>query len=436
MKKVAIAAPMNFCKAGGRIMDELRIEYIDIDKITPYENNARKHQKADVDAIKKSIEAFGMNDPIGVWSDKNIIVEGHGRLLALKELGYKKVPCIRLDRLTDEQRKAYALAHNKTAELSEWDFEKLKEELDGISLDMGDFGFEDFTLEDLENVKEDEFDIDAELQKPSFSKKGDIWCLGRHKVICGDSTIEDTFARVLEGNKANLVVTDAPYFVDLDSASGKISNDNLKGKEAYEFLFKAFTNLKDIMKEDASIYEFYATSQSRIFYDAFEDAGFKLGASLVWRKDHTPLMRTDWKFNFEPVIFGWRKDGKHRWYGDQKQKACFDFASIRNSTTEGWNHPSSKPVPLIAYLIAQSSKPNDLVFDAFLGSASTLIACEQTNRTCYGIELEEKFVDVAVKRYIAQVGKSDEVYVIRDGEKIKYKDLNIEENDTGASAPF
>ena len=417
-------------------MSELRIEYIDINKITPYENNARKHQKADVEAIKKSIEAFGMNDPIGVWSDKNIIVEGHGRLLALKELGYKEVPCIRLDQLTDEQRKAYALAHNKTAELSEWDFEKLKQELDGISLDMGDFGFEDFSLEDLENVKEDDFDIDSELQKPAFSKKGDIWLLGKHRVICGDSTIKETFARVLDGNKVNLVVTDAPYFVDLDSASGKIQNDNLKGKEAYEFLLKAFINLKEIMRDDASIYEFYATSQSRIFYDAFEDAGFKLGASLVWRKDHTPLMRTDWKFNFEPVIFGWRRDGKHHWYGDQKQKACFDFASIRNSTTEGWNHPSSKPVPLIAYLVAQSSKPKDLVFDAFLGSASTLIACEQTNRTCYGIELEEKFVDVAVKRYIAQVGKSDEVYVLRDGEKIRYQDLNIEENNTGASAPF
>lgn len=417
-------------------MSELKIEYIDINKITPYENNARKHQKADVEAIKKSIEAFGMNDPIGVWSDKNIIVEGHGRLLALKELGYKEVPCIRLDQLTDEQRKAYALAHNKTAELSEWDFEKLKQELDGISLDMGDFGFEDFSLEDLENVKEDDFDIDSELQKPAFSKKGDIWLLGKHRVICGDSTIKETFAKVLDGNKVNLVVTDAPYFVDLDSASGKIQNDNLKGKEAYEFLLKAFINLKEIMREDASIYEFYATSQSRIFYDAFEDAGFKLGASLVWRKDHTPLMRTDWKFNFEPVIFGWRRDGKHHWYGDQKQKACFDFASIRNSTTEGWNHPSSKPVPLIAYLVAQSSKPKDLVFDAFLGSASTLIACEQTNRTCYGIELEEKFVDVAVKRYISQVGKSDEVYVIRDGEKIRYQDLNIEENNTGASAPF
>ena len=334
-------------------MSELKIEYIDINKITPYENNARKHQKADFEAIKKSIEAFGMNDPIGVWSDKNIIVEGHGRLLALKELGYKEVPCIRLDQLTDEQRKAYALAHNKTAELSEWDFEKLKQELDGISLDMGDFGFEDFSLEDLEKVKEDDFDIDSELQKPAFSKKGDIWLLGKHRVICGDSTIKETFARILDGNKVNLVVTDAPYFVDLDSASGKIQNDNLKGKEAYEFLLKAFTNLKEIMREDASIYEFYATSQSRIFYDAFEDAGFKLGASLVWRKDHTPLMRTDWKFNFEPVIFGWRKDGKHHWYGDQKQKACFDFASIRNSTTEGWNHPSSKPVPLIAYLVAQ-----------------------------------------------------------------------------------
>lgn len=419
-------------------MSELKIEYIDIDKITPYENNAKKHQRLDIDAIKKSIQEFGMNDPIGVWSDKNIIVEGHGRLLALKELGYQKVPCIRLDQLTDEQRKAYALAHNKTAELSEWDFDKLKEELENLNdIDMSQFGFEYFGFEDLDKVKEDDFDVDAELEKPAFSKKGDIWLLGRHRVICGDSTIKETYDKVLEGRKVNLVVTDAPYMVDLDSASGKIKNDNLKGEEAYKFLLNAFTNLKSVMREDASIYEFYATSQSRIFYDAFEDAGFKLGASLVWRKDHTPLMRTDWKFNFEPVIFGWRKDGKHYWYGDQKQKACFDFASIRNSTTEGWGHPSSKPIPLIAYLIQQSSKKEDLVFDAFLGSASTLIAADQTDRTCYGIELDEKFVDVAVKRYINQVGTDSEVFVLRDGAKIPYKDLKIEEkNDTGASAPF
>ena len=415
-------------------MMKINVVYKRIDELIPYENNPRNNDGA-VDAVANSIKEFGFKVPI-IIDKNNIIVAGHTRLKASKKLGLTEVPCVVASDLTDEQVKSLRLVDNKTSELSEWDFEKLKEELEGITLDMGEFGFEDFTLEDLENVKEDEFDIDAELQKPDFSKKGDIWLLGRHRVICGDSTIKDTFDKVLESKKVNLVVTDAPYFVDLDSASGKIKNDNLKGNEAYNFLLKAFTNLKDIMREDASIYEFYATSQSRIFYDAFEDAGFKLGASLVWRKDHTPLMRTDWKFNFEPVIFGWRKDGKHRWYGDQKQKACFDFASIRNSTTEGWNHPSSKPVPLIAYLIAQSSKPNDLIFDAFLGSASTLIACEQTNRTCYGIELEEKFVDVAVKRYIAQVGKSDEVYVLRDGEKIPYKDLNVEEINTGASAPF
>mgnify|MGYP002515608397 CR=1 FL=1 len=413
---------------------KINVVYKRIDELIPYENNPRNNDGA-VDAVANSIKEFGFKVPI-IIDKNNIIVAGHTRLKASKKLGLTEVPCVVASDLTDEQVKSLRLVDNKTSELSEWDFEKLKEELEGITLDMGEFGFEHFTLEDLENVKEDEFDIDAELQKPDFSKKGDIWLLGRHRVICGDSTIKDTFDKVLESKKVNLVVTDAPYFVDLDSASGKIKNDNLKGNEAYNFLLKAFTNLKDIMREDASIYEFYATSQSRIFYDAFEDAGFKLGASLVWRKDHTPLMRTDWKFNFEPVIFGWRKDGKHRWYGDQKQKACFDFASIRNSTTEGWNHPSSKPVPLIAYLIAQSSKPNDLIFDAFLGSASTLIACEQTNRTCYGIELEEKFVDVAVKRYIAQVGKSDEVYVLRDGEKIPYKDLNVEEINTGASAPF
>lgn len=415
-------------------MANLNVVYKKVDELIPYASNPRINDGA-VDAVANSIREFGFKVPI-IIDSKNVIVAGHTRLKASRKLGLAEVPCVIADDLTEEQIRAFRLADNKTAELADWDFGKLKEELDGIALDMGDFGFEDFTLEDLENVKEDGFDVDEELQKPAFSRKGDVWCLGKHRVICGDSTIKDTFTRVLDGNKANLVVTDAPYFVDLESASGKIQNDNLKGKEAYEFLLKAFTNLKEIMKEDASIYEFYATSQSRIFYDAFEDAGFKLGASLVWRKDHTPLMRTDWKFNFEPVIFGWRKDGRHRWYGDQKQKACFDFASIRNSTTEGWNHPSSKPVPLIAYLIAQSSKADDLVFDAFLGSASTLIACEQTNRTCYGIELEEKFVDVAVKRYIAQVGKPDDVYVVRDGGKIRYQDLDVGENNTGASAPF
>ena len=278
------------------------------------------------------------------------------------------------------------------------------------------------------NVKEDDFDVEAELQKPCFSKTGDIWHMGRHTVICGDSTDSEVFSALLGNTKVNLVCTDAPYFVKLENASGTIRNDDLDDKSAYEFLMKVFTNFKNAMAIDASIYEFYATRKSRIFYDAFEDAGFKVGAGLMWKKNHAPLMRTDWKFLGEPVIYGWRKDGKHIWYGDQKQTNIFEFASIRNSKEDGFGHPSSKPVPLIAYLIKQSTMSNGLVLDGFLGSGSTLIACDQLDRICYGVEIEEKFVDVAVKRYVASKGgRSEDVYVIRNGQKLKYDEVAIEE---------
>ena len=283
------------------------------------------------------------------------------------------------------------------------------------------------------NVKEDDFDVEAELKQPAFSKTGDIWHLGRHTVICGDSTDPATFEALLGNTKVNLVCTDAPYFVNLENASGKIKNDDLGDKEAYEFLMKVFTNFKESMAIDASIYEFYATMKSRIFYDAFEDAGFKVAATLIWKKPRAPLMRTDWKFNMEPCIFGWRRDGKHKWYGDQKQTTVFEFDGIKNSKEDGFGHPSSKPVQMIAYLLKQSTSTNGLVLDGFLGSASTLIACEQIDRTCYGVELEEKFVDVAVKRYIRfKEGKYDDVYVIRDGQKLRFDEvatLEPEEDD-------
>lgn len=208
----------------------------------------------------------------------------------------------------------------------------------------------------------------------------------------------------------------------MKNKSGTIKNDNLNDKEAYEFLMKVFTNFKDAMAKDASIYEFYATMKARVFYDAFEDAGFKVGAGLIWKKPRAPFMRTDWKFNMEPIIFGWRKDGKHNWYGDQKQTAVFEFDGIKDSEKEGCGHPSSKPVPLIAYLIKQSTQTNGLVLDGFLGSASTLIACEELNRICYGIEIEPKFVDVAVKRYLNLVGSDKDISLLRDGKKYKYED--------------
>ena len=264
--------------------------------------------------------------------------------------------------------------------------------------------------------------MEAELEKPCFSKAGDIWRLGKHTVICGDSTDPETFRLLLRDTKVNLVCTDAPYFVKLESQSGRIANDDLEDAQAYDFLMKAFTNFKDAMAIDASIYEFYATMKARVFYDAFEDAGFKVGAGLIWKKPRAPLMRTDWKFNMEPIIFGWRKDGKHKWYGDQKQKAVFEFDGIKNSKEDGHGHPSSKPVPLIAYLIQQSTQINGIVLDGFLGSASTLIACDQIGRICYGVELEPKFVDVAVMRYMNQHGNSaDGVLLIRDGKEHTYE---------------
>ena len=247
--------------------------------------------------------------------------------------------------------------------------------------------------------------------------------LGRHKVICGDSTCESVYQKLLGSVKVNLVCTDAPYFVNLESTSGKIKNDDLNDKEAYEFLMKVYKCVHDAMAKDASIYEFYATSKARVFHDAFEDAGFKVGAGLVWKKDRLVLTRTDWKYNHEPIIFGWRKDGKHNWYGDQKQTTVFEFDRVKNSKDEGCGHPSSKPVPLIAYLISQSTMTNGLVLDVFLGSASTLIAAEQLERTCYGIEIEPKFVDVAVKRFIAfKDGDASNVKLLRDGKEYSYED--------------
>ena len=404
------------------------MKLVDIEKLVPYVNNARTHSQDHINKLRSSIREFGFINPVIIDKDYGVIA-GHGRIMAAKEEGIKEVPCVFADHLNEAQKKAYILADNRMALDAGWDEELLRVEIESLE----DYGFNveltGFSTEELSSLfdlgveaEEDDFDVEEELKKPIFSKEGDIWTLGRHKVICGDSTLWDTFEKLLGETKVNLVCTDAPYFVDLKNKSGTIKNDNLNDKEAYEFLMKVFTNFKDAMAKDASIYEFYATMKARVFYDAFEDAGFKVGAGLIWKKPRAPFMRTDWKFNMEPIIFGWRKDGKHNWYGDQKQTAVFEFDGIKDSEKEGCGHPSSKPVPLIAYLIKQSTQTNGLVLDGFLGSASTLIACEELNRICYGIEIEPKFVDVAVKRYLNLVGSDKDISLLRDGKKYKYED--------------
>lgn len=335
------------------------------------------------------------------------------------------------DYLTDAQKKAYIIADNRMALDAGWDNELLAVELGelkDLGFELGLTGFEESELtnffENSENAKQDDFDVDAELEKPCRTKSGDIWHIGKHTVICGDSTLPETYTALLGDTKVNLVCTDPPYLVNLTSTSGKIKNDDLDDEQGYQFLKSAFERFHEAMAKDASIYVFYATSKARVFHDAYEDAGFKVGAGLVWKKDRLVLTRTDWKYIHEPIIWGWRKDGKHIWYGDQKQKTVFEFDRIKSSKEDGCGHPSSKPVPLIAYLIQQCTQSNGLVLDGFLGSASTIIACEQLNRICYGIELEPKFVDVAVERYIKfRDGKSDDVYLIRDGERIAYEQL-------------
>jgi DNA modification methylase len=408
----------------------------DIGTLVPYARNARTHSPEQVAQIAASIREFGFLSPVVTTKDGTILC-GHGRFYAAQKLGLKKIPCIREDHLTEAQRRAYIIADNKLSLNAGWDEEMLRVELSdlkGEDFDVSLTGFDEKELARLfaeeDGAEEDGFDVDAELEKPCFSKAGDVWHLGRHTVVCGDSTKPETYTRLLGKEKVNLVCTDPPYLVNLESTSGKIKNDDLSDEEGYNFLRAAFEQFHEAMAKDASIYVFYATAKARVFHDAYEDAGFKVGAGLVWKKNRLVLTRTDWKYIHEPIIWGWRKDGRHEWYGDQKQVTVFEFDRIKDSKKDGCGHPSSKPVPLIAYLIRQCTQTNGLVLDGFLGSASTLIACEQLGRVCYGVELEPKFVDVAVKRYLEfRNGDAADVYVERNGEKIPYERVEKTEED-------
>ncbi len=410
------------------------MQLVSIDKLVPYINNARTHTPEQINKLRSSLREFGFVNPLIIDRSYNVIA-GHGRLEGAKAEGYTEVPCVFVDEMTEAQKKAYIIADNRYAEDAGWDDDLLRVEMESLQemgFDIAMTGFDEkeiASLFDVDNdAEEDDFDVDEELKKPTFSKEGDIWHLGNHKVICGDSTDPETYKKLLGDTRVNLVCTDPPYLVALESSVGKIKNDDLDDEKGYEFLKSAFDNFKEAMAKDASIYVFYATMKARVFYDAYEDAGFKVGAGLIWRKPRAPLMRTDWKFNSEPIIWGWRKDGKHIWYGDQKQTNVFEFDGIKSAKEDGCGHPSSKPVPLIAYLIKQCTQTNGMVLDGFLGSASTLIACEQLGRICFGIELEPKFVDVAVERFRA-TNPSAEVYVERNGQAIPYDEVEKPETE-------
>lgn len=403
------------------------MELISIEKLIPYINNARTHSAEQITKLRSSLREFGFINPVIIDRDFNVIA-GHGRIAAAKAEGISEVPCVFVDYLTEAQKKAYILADNRMAMDAGWDEELLKIEIENLqaeNFDIGLTGFDEKEIVDLfepdSNAKEDDFDVDEELQKPCITQVGDIWLLGNHRLICGDSTKEETYAALMDGKKANLTVTDPPYNVNYEGSAGKIKNDNMENGKFYQFLLEAFTNMEKVMADDASIYVFHADTEGLNFRKAFADAGFYLSGTCIWKKQSLVLGRSPYQWQHEPVLFGWKKKGKHQWYTGRKESTIWEF----DKPKKNGDHPTMKPIPLIAYPIKNSSMSNCIVLDPFGGSGSTLIACEQTNRICYTIELDEKFCDVIVKRFIEQVGSSDNVYVVRNGEQIPFSELEV-----------
>ena len=401
------------------------MQLVPVTKLVPYVNNARTHSPEQINKLRASLREFGFINPVII--DRNYgVIAGHGRIMAAKEEGITEVPCVFADHLSEAQKKAYILADNRMAMDAGWDEELLRveiEALQGMDFDPLLTGFDEAELADLfgeENeAKEDDFDVEAELEKPTVTQSGDVWTLGRHRLICGDSTQAETFDILMQGKKANLVVTDPPYNVNYEGTAGKIKNDNMASEKFYQFLLDAFTNIARVMADDASIYVFHADTEGLNFRKAFSDAGFYLSGCCIWKKPSLVLGRSPYQWQHEPCLYGWKKNGKHQWYSDRKQTTIWEFDKTKKNT----DHPTMKPIPLLAYPICNSSMSNTLILDPFGGSGSTLIACEQTDRSCYTAELDEKYCDVIVKRYIEQVGSADGVFVERNGEQIPYSEL-------------
>lgn len=403
------------------------MQLVPLEKLVPYVNNARTHSAAQITKLRSSLREFGFINPVIIDCNYGIIA-GHGRVMAAKEEGIAEVPCVFVDYLTEAQKKAYILADNRFAQDAGWDEELLKLEIE--SLEAADFnvaltGFDCAELEDLfrdnvrDHVKEDDFDVKAELKKPAFSKIGDLWCLGSHRLFCGDSTKAESYDLLMNGKKANLVVTDPPYNVNYQGSAGKIRNDNMADDAFYQFLLDAFTQMEHTMADDASIYVFHADTEGLNFRKAFSDAGFYLSGTCIWKKQSLVLGRSPYQWQHEPCLFGWKKSGKHQWYAGRKETTIWEFDKPKKNS----DHPTMKPVPLIAYPIMNSSMINCIVLDPFGGSGSTLIACEQTGRICHTIELDEKYCDVIVNRYHEQIGSSDGISVIREGQTYSYTEI-------------
>lgn len=404
------------------------LKMLPVSVLRPAKYNPRKKLKPgdkEYEKIKKSIQEFGFADPLVVNADMTII-GGHQRLSVAVELGYTEVPCAVVD-VDKTREKALNIALNKIT--GEWDEKMLADlltDLKDAEFDLDYTGFDAPEVDALfsniydKEVKEDNFDVDSELKQPVFSREGDLWLIGKHRVLCGDSTLEESYGHLMDGEKANLVLTDPPYNVDVEETAGKILNDNMGDAEFYNFLLSAYRCMHANLADDGSIYVWHADTEGLNFRKAFKDAGFYLSGCCIWKKNALVLGRSPYQWIHEPCLFGWKQKGRHQWYADRKQTTVWEYDKPRSSK----DHPTMKPVTLMSYPIKNSTMTNGIVLDPFLGSGSTLIACMETDRVCRGIELDPKFVDVIVKRAIEHNGgRYDDVYVIRDGQKLRFDEV-------------
>lgn len=401
---------------------------VDIDKLIPYVNNARTHSKEQINKLRASIREFGFINPVIIDRDYNVIA-GHGRIMAAKAENITEVPCVFVDYLNDSQKKAYILADNRMALDADWDEELLRveiESLQGADFDLNLTGFDEAELMDIfgddnqSRAKDDDFDLTAALEKASFVEKGDVWTVGRHRIMCGDATSSEDVSTLMGNTKANLILTDPPYGVSFKSSSGlTIQNDSMKNEEFYNFLLASFKCMAEHLENGGSAYVFHADTEGLNFRKAFIDAGFHLAGCCIWVKDSLVLGRSDYQWQHEPVLYGFMQNGNHKWYSDRKQTTIWNFDKPKRNA----NHPTSKPLDLLSYPIGNSTQENGVVIDTFGGSGSTMMACEQMNRICYMMELDEKYASVILRRYVENTNNAEGVFVERNGRKIPYTEL-------------
>lgn len=405
------------------------VKTMPIAELKPADYNPRKDLQpgdAEYEKLKRSLTEFGYVEPV-IWnSTTGHVVGGHQRLKVLEDLGHNTVDVIVVE-LDETREKALNIALNKIS--GEWDNDKLAlliADLDASDFDAELTGFDDAEIAQLigsldeGEVEDDEFDLTAALEAATFVERGDVWTLGRHRLVCGDATSADDIATLMDGKRANLVLTDPPYNVAFESSDGlSIKNDKMDSDKFYDFLLAAFTNMAGACEKGASAYVFHADTEGLNFRRAFAEAGFYLSGCCIWVKDSLVLGRSPYQWQHEPVLFGWVKTGKHRWYADRKQTTIWNFAKPRRNA----DHPTSKPLDLLAYPIGNSTQANAIVLDTFAGSGSTLMAAEATDRIAYCMELDEKYASVILRRYAEHTGDSAGITCLRGGKEYAYLDL-------------